>query len=212
MDWKQFENLKLLDEIKADIDIIDEEFDEIISKYVDLALFAEKNDGIKNGTLIILCGTRENWNERIFNRINNNLESINPFGSVDKFEVFINNKVKTEFDFLPRSNSLSEEDYDYLITANYDGENSVLISLTRNEINLNAKNQSIPIRSKTYEFNIKEFWERDAFARYPYKKENYNETINNTYQATELVKNATLEEIKKIGKFNPYSSLTPVFA
>lgn len=198
----QFDNKNLLDEINADVNVLDSDFLDIVSQYIDKKELENKNINLNSGTLIILSGTREIWGDRIYNRINNNLNSINPFGNVDTFNVYVNNVMKQEYNYLPQSNFLSEEDYDYIINADYDGENDVSITLTRNEVNLLSVEEERIINGKVYKFNINDFWKREAFKKSPYKKEEYASTLVEKYNVLDLMNKATLEEIKKIGKFN----------
>lgn len=202
LDWMQFEKKDLLDEINADVGIIDSSFYDIVSQYISFSELKQKNININSGTLIILSGTREIWGDRIYNRINNNLNSINPFGNVDPFNVYINNVIKKQYNYSPKNTFLSEEDYDYIINAEYDGEQEVCITLTRNEVSLSSMEEQRVINGKVYNFNINEFWQRDAFKKSPYKKEEYSSTLVERYNVLDLMSKTTLEEIKKIGKFN----------
>lgn len=202
LDWKQFDDKSLLDEINANINIMDLSFLDVVSQYVDYDELKSKNISFNSGTMIILSGTREIWGDRIYKRINNNLESINPFGNVDTFNVYVNNLIKSEYNYLPQNNFMSEDDYDYIIEASYDGNETVNIRLTRNEIDLLSKEEHVFINGKEYIFDIEDFWKRDAFKNSPYKKEDYSSTITNNYNILNLIKFATLEELKKIGKFD----------
>lgn len=202
LDWTQFDNKDLLNEINANVNTLDLKFEDIVSQHVDLSELKLKNINLNSGTLIILLGTREIWGDRVYNRINNNLKSINPFGNVDKFDVYINNNRKKEYNYFPQNKFLSEDDYDYIINAEYDGEEKISITLTRNEVNLLAKVEQRIINDKTYEFNIEDFWKRDAFKNYPYRKEDYSSILVENYKVLDLIKNTTLDEVKRIGKFS----------
>ena len=202
LDWMQFENKEMLNDINADVSVLDTKFEDCISKYINLTKLKEKDITFNTGTLIILFGTREVWGDRIYNRINNNLKSINPFNNVDKFNVFVHNKQKKVYNYHPQNNALSKEDFDYLIKANYDGEKNVTITITRNEVNLSAKIEKQIINNKIYEFNIDDFWKRDAFKNHPYKKEDYLSNFVEKYNVLDLLKKTSLDEVKKIGKFS----------
>ena len=202
LDWMQFDEKGLLDEINADVGVLDSNFYDIVSQYISSSELKQKNIMLNSGTLIILSGTREIWGDRIYNRINNNLNSINPFGNVDTFNVYINNVIKKEYDYSPQNTFLSVEDYDYMINAEYDGEKNICITLTRNEVDLLSIEEQRVINDKVYKFNINDFWKREAFRKSPYKKEEYSSTFVEKYDVLDLMSKATLEEIKKIGKFN----------
>lgn len=202
LDWMQFDKKDLLDEINADVSVLDSDFCDIVSQYIEQLELKQKNINLNSGTLIILSGTREIWGDRIYNRINNNLNSINPFGNVDSFNVYISNVKKKEYNYSPRNTFLSQDDYDYIISADYDGEKNICITLTRNEVNLLSKEEKKIINDKVYKFNINDFWKRDAFKKSPYKKEEYTSTLVERYDVLDLMSKASLDEIKKIGKFN----------
>lgn len=202
LDWMQFDKKSLLDEINADVEVMDSNFSDIVSQFISLSELNKKNININSGTLIILSGTREVWGDRVYSRINNNLNSINPFGSVDPFNVYIYNVFKNEYNYSPQNTYLSGEDYDYIISAEYDGDRNICISLTRNEVDLLATKEQRLINDKLYEFDINDFWKRDAFKNKPYKKEDYSSTLLQKYNVLDLMDKTTIEEIKKIGKFN----------
>lgn len=202
LDWMQFDKKNLLDEIDADVEVLDSNFSDIVLQYIEQTELKQKNINVESGTLIILSGTREIWGDRIYNRINNNLNSINPFGSVDTFNVFINNVMKKEYNYFPQNKFLSEEDYDYIINAEYDGDKNVCIILKRNEVDLSATSEQGLINDKPYKFDINNFWKRDAFKMSPYKKEEYASTLSKEYDVLDLMNETTIEEIKKIGKFS----------
>lgn len=202
LDWMQFDKKNLLDEINADVEVLDSKFSDIVLQYIDQTELKQKNINFNSGTLIILSGTREIWGDRIYNRINNNLNSINPFGSVDTFNVYINNVTKKEYDYYPQNTFLSKEDYDYIINAEYDGDKNVCITLKRNEVDLLATDEQGLINDKPYKFDINDFWKRDAFKISPYKKEEYSSTLVKEYDVLDLMSKTTNEEIKKIGKFS----------
>lgn len=201
LDWSQFESEKLLDDIKAEIEVLDSNFEEIIKKYTSIELLKKNNTDISSGTLIILEGTRENWNDKIFSRINNNLKSINPFGNVDTFNVYVHNLNKPHLNYEPQDIKLSSDDYDYIVKAEYDGNKKVNISLIRNEVDISAKTEKIIDKGEEVTLNIDDFWKREAFKNYPYMRDDYNKTIENQYEVLDLLENEKLEDIKKIGKF-----------
>lgn len=61
LDWMQFDKKDLLDEINADVGVLDSSFNDIVSQYIDQTELEQKNINFNSGTLIILSGTREIW-------------------------------------------------------------------------------------------------------------------------------------------------------
>ncbi len=201
IDWKQFENLELLNQIKATMNSRNEEYQDIVKKYIGIDEFNKiKRFSWNSGTLIILSPTREEWNDRLFKKVNVNMQSINPLGSVDTFEVHINNIYNQELNFI--SNNLEVQDYDYRIKADYDGDNNIKVKLKRNEIDLIADEAKIIVNNKEYSFDLKEFWNREAFKKKNYNKEDYDKEIEINLVAKKELKNYEFENIKKIGPFS----------
>ena len=201
IDWKQFENLELLNQIKATMNSKNEEYQDIVKKYIGIDEFNKiKKFNWNTGTLIILSPTREEWNDRLFKKVNVNMQSINPLGSVDIFEVHINNIYNQELNFI--SNNLEVQDYDYRIKADYDGDNNIKVKLKRNEIDLMADEAKIIVNNKEYSFDLKEFWNRESFKKKNYNKEAYDKEIEINLVAKKELKNYEFENIKKIGPFS----------
>ena len=202
MDWTQFDNSKLLNEIDANVECLDVSFNDKLKDVLNENYKNISGENWEHGTIIILKATRELWNDRIFKRINNNLNSINPFGNTDKFDIFVKNLVNSEFDFKTYDIFMGKENYDYRIMAEFDGQENINIKLERNEVNINAKKEKRIINEKEYEFDIGEFWNRDALKVENYKKADYDRTIEYNYNIHDLIKNENEQEIKKIGSFN----------
>ena len=201
IDWKQFEKLELLNQIKATMDEKDEKYEDIVKKYIGTDEFDKiKKFNWSSGTLIILSPTREEWNDRLFRKVNTNMQSINPLGSVDTFEVYINNIHNKKLNFV--SNNLEVQDYDYRIKANYDGDNNIKVLLKRNEIDLMAKEANVVVNNTEYNFELKEFWDREAFKKKSYNKEDYDKEIEINLVAKKELKDYDLENIKKVGPFS----------
>lgn len=202
IDWTQFDKAKLLDEINAEVQIKKENFKEVLQKILKESYKYVENYNAEHGTIIILKQTRETWNEKIFNRINNNLNSINPFGNTDKFNILLRNLVRPDLNFETNDIFMSKEHYDYRIKAEFDGNEKIKLYLERNEIDLNAKQQKMVINNKEYIFDIQEFWRRKAFLQKNYKKQDYDKVIEYDIDISDLIENESEEQIKKVGRFS----------
>ena len=148
---------------------------------------------------MVLTPTREEWTERLFKKVNTNMQSINPLGTVDTFEIYINNTYDSNFNFM--SNNMEIQDYDYRIKAEYDGNNTIKVLLKRNEVDLNAEKAITKINGKIYEFNLSEFWNREAFKVKNYHKEDYDKEIEINLIVDKEIKDYELEKITKVGPF-----------
>lgn len=201
MDWDQFVNARLLTDIKADMDEISASYEEMVKTVSGDNFDKLKNHDWSTGTMIILSPVREPWGERLFQRVNSNLQSINPIGHVDKFGVIVHNRFYPEYNFITKEVAIAEEDYDYRISVRYDGDRMIRIALLRNEVNMARKAVTIAVGDVSVRKNLSEFWERQAFQTEGYRKEDYDQEIVFEKKVTDLLKSDSLDKIRKVGVF-----------
>lgn len=200
INWKQFDEVDLLNDIKATLEEKDTKYEHIVKNLMGDEKFSElKRFNWSNGTALILSPTREEWSERLFKKVNTNMQSINPLGTVDVFEIYIDNTYDINLNFV--SNNLEIQDYDYRIRANYDGNNIIKVKLKRNEVDLKAEKAVTKINDEIYEFDLEEFWNRKAFKKKNYQKEDYDKEIEIELIADKEIKGYELEQIVKVGPF-----------
>lgn len=201
IDWRQFDNKKMLNEIKAIVDKKSEKYKDIVQNLIGNNFkLVEKNDW-KTGTAIVLSPTREAWTERLFQKVNLNMQSINPLGSSDKFEVWIKNEKNHDLDFHTEGLEINKEDYDYRIKANFDG-NNININLERNEVDIEQSKGIMIVDNKKYELDINEFWKREAFKNKDYRRKDYNKEIQRTININDILKEEDLNKINELGSFS----------
>lgn len=201
MDWDQFVNARLLKDIKADMDEIGTSYEELIKTVAGKNFDKLKEHDWSTGTMIILTPIREPWGERLFQRVNSNLQSINPIGNADKFGVIVNNRFYPDYNFITKEVAIAEDDYDYRIRAWYDGDRILRIALLRNEVNMNRKAVTITVDNVSTRRKLSEFWERKAFQGKDYRKEDYNQEIVFEKKVTNLLNKDSLDKIRKVGAF-----------
>lgn len=212
IDWTQFDNAKLLNQVKANINDVNSDFVDVVKALVEEDFNKISNYEWKTGTAIILSPIREFWNTQLFKKVNNNLQNINPLGSVDRFDVIVRNKTNKELNFETKSGNITRESYDYLIEAEYDGKNLVTLIMDRNEIDIRKKTVSVKYSEddiETYELN--EFWKRKAFESDKHSRESYNQKVKYVYELKEIFtkeSEETLKEFENVGpiKLNVYYS------
>lgn len=202
IDWNQFDAANLLEQVKAEINVCETDLKTKVSDiFGDLA-----NDYIwESGTLIVLTPLREFWDEHNFKILCNNLRNINPYNSVDKFEVKIDNEHYRKYSFDSSTNLISDDNYDYNIIANYDGLDSITINLHRNEIDINKQAVKIELPdSSCREYSVSDFWKRKIFEDSNYNKADYAKTITFNCSISDVpeIKNYTSKTIKDLGKFS----------
>lgn len=202
INWNQFDKASLLGQVKAVLNDYEIDFKTTINNiFGDLS----NNYTWESGTLIILNPLREFWDIHNFEILCNNLQNINPYNSVDKFEVKINNEYYSKYSFDSSDNLISSDNYDYNITADYDGFNGITINLSRNEIDIEKKSVNIKLPDNTLrEYSLDSFWSKELFKNAKYNKNDYSNTVTFNYSISDIpsFENYNSKTIKELGKFS----------
>lgn len=205
VNWSQFDNVKFLNQVKAHISGTEIQFNDLVKKLLKEDYEKVKQYNWTTGTAIVLSPIREFWNKRLYRKVNNNLQNINPLGSVDKFDIYVSNEGNPELDFESKSMGIKRENYDYKITASYDGKNKVSILLDRNEIDIDVKSISLSYSNTDIEtYDLSEFWNSDSFKKEKYNRKDFNREVKFEYSLKELLPKKTEEDLTdfcKIGDF-----------
>lgn len=201
MDWDQFVNARLLKDIKAEIDESTASYEELVKAVSGSNFEKLKDHDWSTGTMMLLSPIREPWGERLFERVNSNLQSINPIGNVDKFKVIVNNHYYPDYNFVTKEVAIAKADYDYRIRIRYDGDRTVRIALLRNEVNMRRKTVTIAVNDVSIRRNLSEFWARKSFQADGYRKEDYEQELVLEKKVTDLLKKDSLDKIRKVGAF-----------
>ena len=204
IDWTQFDNARLLNQVEASLEVCSGEFEDFVKKYL-----AEDYEYIKEfdwntGTIIILSPVRELWDRKLYIKVNNNLKNINPFGSVDRFDIVVKNQKYPDLNYETQSEGISREYYDYQIEAVYDGKDSVTLTVDRNEIDISKKTVQIEYSATDVEeYDLNEFWERQAFQADNYSKSDFDGVKQFCYSLTEILEN-TGERMDRYHDVGPF--------
>lgn len=204
IDWTQFDNARLLNQVEASLEVCSGEFEDFVKKYL-----AEDYEYIKEfdwntGTIIILSPVRELWDRKLYIKVNNNLKNINPFGSVDRFDIVVKNQKYPDLNYETQSEGISRENYDYQIEAVYDGKDSVTLTVDRNEIDISKKTVQIEYSATDVEeYDLNEFWERQAFQADNYSKSDFDGVKQFCYSLTEILEN-TGERMDRYHDVGPF--------
>lgn len=204
INWDQFSNVKLLNEIDAEIDVCEQSLESVVREHV-----GDWNPDILNkhswdtGTVIILHPMREPWNERLYKKINTSLNNLNPLADEDIFDIYVENIYNEEYSMISTHYTMTQDDYDYKVNANYDGDNLVSITIARNEmITRIFEFQHEYDLNDVKTLSTEEFWARQAFHDYPYKREVYNVPFTINYPIESLLEGIALDSIKNVGPFS----------
>lgn len=204
IDWDQFAFAKLINEVKASLEEIPDSYEEIVKRLAGAQFEQLSEYDWSSGTAIVLSPVREAWSERLFGKVNTNLRSINPIGSVDRFDVIIHNEYAPKYNYMTEKVAISPEDYDYRIKVRYDGEEDLEIKLLRNEVDVNKRSVNVTVKmpeaSKTCELD--EFWRREKFQKKNYRREDYRREITIHKNAPSLLKEDEAERVREIGPFS----------
>lgn len=194
-DWLQFEQEgKTLDQIEADFEYIDGEFEDIIPKEIieDIKNINTRNNIedeilLKTGTLLKISGLRDEWSDKEISLIFNSMGFLLPPEEQKDYKLYM--KKSFEEDSILIENEITQE-YDYKLLSEFDGEN-FYITIKRNEFDLNR----IP----------KDIFDMDRFKMYPYRYDDFRKGIfKKKYTISELMMNDNSEfinSIKKLGEF-----------
>lgn len=205
IDWTQFDEAKLLNQVQASLESIDIEFEQIVKEYLKEDFVLVKENNWSTGTLIELSPIRDFWDEKLYVKVNNNLNNINPLGNVDKFDIIVRNIGFPELNYIAKNEGIERENYDYLIEASFDGKGSVTLSLDRNEIDIQKKKIRMEYSDSDIEtYDLDELWRREAFQRKGYKRDDFDGIKKTTYSLMEILENGK-DDIEKYNSVGPFT-------
>ncbi len=205
IDWTQFDNATLLNQVEAKLQGCEGRFEDLVKLYLKEDFELVKDYEWDTGTMIILSPIREFLDKKLYIKVNNNLKNINPLGSVDRFDIYVRNYGHPELNFETESTGISRDNYDYSIEAKFDGKGNVTITLDRNEIDTTKKTMQIEYSPTDIEkYDLKEFWDREAFKADNYKREDFDGVKQFKYSLEEILENPS-ESIDRYNAVGPFS-------
>lgn len=148
---------------------------------------------------------REQWNERLFNKVIKNLNSLNPLNSVDQFDIHLFNQFFPQYSASQESTEIQRKDYDYKLQLSYDGNDEINIKLDRNEVDTTLTHVDVTnkTKDKTYRLNLESFWDRSKFQKENYKRADYNKEIFFDYRVKDFYSNSDdIINFNKLGRFS----------
>lgn len=200
IDWEQFENSKLLNQIAAQVNQSEDTYIHTVRNIFGNKFpkaFTDKHDWTR-GTTIVLSPIREEWTIRLFEKVNTNLKSINPLGTADPFKVFIHNGYYPEYDYETDDVSISVKDYDYKINISFDGVKRLSVILGRNEVDIHKKKVLFKKYGKTV--SLDSFWARLYFKNDKYHREQFAQEVIFDRDMTKVLKDDPAK-IRNVGPF-----------
>ena len=198
--WDQFDNSKLLNQVTAQLGVGDEDYCQTVGHLLKKNFpkaFGDKYSW-DNGTTIILSPIREEWTERLFQKVNKNLRSINPLGTADPFKVYVKNTYYPEYDYETSDISIAEEDYDYKIDVAFDGEKMLTVTLHRNEVDI--KRKTVTLKKIDKVVRVDSFWNRPYFQKEKYYRDDFAGAIQISRDMSNILKDDAAR-IRNVGAF-----------
>ena len=202
-DWNKFEEVgKTLDEIDADFEYLNKEFKDIIphvicdnlnmlikAKSEELKAIGKEplNFSLETGTLFVIEGLRDKWNNTEINKIFSVLGFLVPPGEQTQYYIFAQSSLEAQAEEIECQ---AIDDYDYKVIASFDGE-TVKATIFRNEYDLNIMPKDL--------FNEEAFkiepYTYDAFLKGAFYKE---------IPLSELTSNCDKDFLKKAKEIGPF--------
>ena len=204
LNWELFEKAELIDDVKAELEIID---DKTMAQISEMFIKSNENEFIdfenNSGTIIHLNPIRDNWFNRDFRKVNKNLKSINPLTSTDRFEVNVLNNYDHSLDFKASQDRFDRKRYDYRVKAEVkNGELSLLFD--RNELDLSLKIIEVTKGGESFSIDLdSEFWSDSAFQKELTNKSSFDSSIEYSFKISDIIdsNDFSIRDIESIGDF-----------
>ena len=203
IDWDQFSNTKLLNEIDAELIKTEHVFENLVKTVVGEDFYQIQKYNWSTGTIIILHPLREPWNDRLFKKVNTCINNLNPISNEDIFDIFVKNNYNSNFSMVATKYEMKKKDYDYKISSSYDGNETVTITIERNEMitELFTFNEEYSVSGLTKSLNTADFWQRPALQRENYTRDDYSKPFTYSLPIDKIIDEYDIETAKKAGPF-----------
>jgi signal transduction histidine kinase len=199
VNWKDFETVGLsINQVKANLSVLSK-FDisvylkNLFSDYKPIMDVLNKTN-FATGTILEIKVLKDSWDEKDLKSLFDNLEVLVPPREQPEFSIFLFNT--KNINDLGAVNTAYFDDYDYKVSADYsaDEEQSLHVTITRNELDVNALTDG-----------YRELFDFEQMKKYPFRLKDF--------KAKEIEFNLTLKDLKgfssidqdllkKIGEFD----------
>ena len=189
VDWLSFERANVLSDIKATLDPISiEEAKRKISNFGLDRLpitdwFVEK---CFHGTILCISDLIDEWEETNLNSLQKNLENLIPEHVHSVFGLYLFNM--QDLTWGGKINPAEYDEFDYKVTAKYEGGRTINVNIERNELNVSL-----------LETNYSRVFTRKDMQKEPYRIEDFHKkTVGHVLTINDNVKQELLD---KVGSF-----------
>ena len=186
VDWNAFMQARILADVKADLaDISRDTLHDKLQEYsLDrLPIFSELFPETYHGTILHISQLNDDWSDDSLNSLLKNLEMLIPAHMQTAFSIYLYKSY--DFQWGGKVIPMEYEDYDYKVSARYDGGNRITVMLERNELNFSV-----------LESKYVRLFERDTMRNYPYRLEDFrNREVLVSTQINEKVDPRLLQQV-----------------
>lgn len=186
VDWSKFDKAETLSEITASIDLCFKE--EAVKWFDDCGLnklpIAEKlHLSAFQGTVLCISDLRDQWTDESLEDLLNNLEMLIPEHMHSAFSLYLYKM--QDLTWSGKVNPTEYTDFDYKISASFDGTKTIDLTIERNELNVSL-----------LETKYVKVFKRKAMQISPYRLEDFRNTaIKKKAIVSELVPQELLENV-----------------
>lgn len=189
VDWKKFDQARVLSDVEANLEEITTDY--LVGRLKEygidkLPIYDKLVAENFHGTILCISNLNDDWNDDALNGLLKNLEMLIPAELQTSFGLYLYKM--HDLQWSGKVNPMEYEDYDYKVSALYEGGHEIQIEIERNELNL----------SKLETVYNKVFM-RDAMKAAPYRLEDFQKReVSQNIQISQKVDAGLL---RQVGKF-----------
>lgn len=189
VDWSKFDQAHVLSDVEANLERINSDYlERRLNEYgIDqLPIYNKLISNNFHGTILCVSNLNDDWNDNTLNGLLKNLEMLIPSELQASFKLYLYKMNDPQWGGMVHP--MEYEDYDYKISAQYEGGREIQIKIERNELNLYKLET---IYSKVFL--------RGAMKVAPYRLEDFRE--KEIFQIINIDEKVNSDLLKQVGKF-----------
>ena len=190
VDWTKFDKARVLSDVEAVLEEISEQtLQNKLHEYQlnKLPIYDKLIIKPFHGTILCISDLNDDWTEEGLNALLKNLEMLIPAHMQTSFCMYLYKM--QDLQWSGKVDPMEYEDYDYKISAQYNGEKNISINIERNELNLSL-----------LETKYKRVFQREAMKKSPFRLEDFqNRKVTKTLTVSDIVDPKLLSQV---GKFD----------
>ena len=190
VDWSKFDKAETLSEITASVDEYKKEeankwFEE--QGLTKLPIADKLNFSDFQGTVLCISNLKDSWTDEGLNNLLNNMEMLIPEHMQSLFTLYLYRL--QDLSWSGKVNPAEYTDFDYKVSASYDGKKQIDVIIERNELNVSL-----------LETKYSKVFQRKAMQKSPYRLEDFRKkTVERIITVSDLV---APELLNNVGRFS----------